>query len=169
VGPWWTLLDSAFAGVIGSDRWSAYKRFSAERRAPCYAHLKRDFQALVDRGEEAEPMGRWGLAEIERLFALWHRFQAGEFEREELQRRLIPLQARMGQLLCRGEASRDRKAAGLCRELRRWWTALWTFARVEGVDPTNNVSGARCGRQCCGARGVSDRTALRAVGLSSGY
>src|SRR5262249_56112613 len=32
------------------------------------------------------------------------------------------------------------KAAGLCRELRKWWPALWTFARVEGVEPTNNVS-----------------------------
>jgi transposase len=21
-----------------------------------------------------------------------------------------------------------------------WWAALWTFARVEGVEPTNNVS-----------------------------
>ena len=35
-------------------------------------HLKRAFQGLVDRGGEAEPIGRWGLAEIERLFALWH-------------------------------------------------------------------------------------------------
>jgi hypothetical protein len=34
--------------------------------------LKRDFQALVDRGGEAAPIGRWGLAEIERLFGLWH-------------------------------------------------------------------------------------------------
>jgi len=28
----------------------------------------------------------------------------------------------------------------LCRELTKWWPALWTFARVEGVEPTNNVS-----------------------------
>jgi transposase len=28
----------------------------------------------------------------------------------------------------------------LCRELRKWWAALWTFARVEGVEPTNNVA-----------------------------
>jgi transposase len=28
----------------------------------------------------------------------------------------------------------------LCRELRKWWSALWTFARVEGVEPTNNVA-----------------------------
>ena len=34
----------------------------------------------------------------------------------------------------------DRQAAGLCRELTKWWPALWTFARVEGVEPTNNVA-----------------------------
>jgi transposase len=132
------LLGADFAGVVGSDRWSAYNRFPAERRALCWAHLKRDFQALVDRGGEAEPIGRWGLAEIARLFALWHRFRAGECARPELQRRLIPLQARLGRLLRRGQENPDPKAAGLCRELRRWWPALWTFARVDGVEPTNN-------------------------------
>ena len=40
----------------------------------------------------------------------------------------------------RGQDNPDRKAAGLCRELDKWWPALWTFARVEGVEPTNNVS-----------------------------
>src|SRR5439155_2117481 len=73
------LLGAAFVGVVGSDRWSAYSRFPAERRALCHAHLKRHFQALVDRGGEAEPIGRWGLAEIERVFALWHSFRAGGF------------------------------------------------------------------------------------------
>jgi transposase len=67
-------------------------------------------------------------------------FRAGEFDRQELQRRLIPLQARLGRLLRRGQGSPDRKAAGLCRELTKWWAALWTFARVEGVEPTNNVA-----------------------------
>jgi transposase len=132
------LLGAHFAGVVGPDRWSAYSRFPAERRALCHAHLKPDFQGLVDRGGEAEPIGRWGLAEIERLFALWHRFKAGEFDSHELRRRLIPLQARLGRLLRRRQENPDRKAAGLCRELRKWWAALWTFARVDGVEPTNN-------------------------------
>jgi transposase len=134
------LLGADFAGVVGSDRWSAYSRFPAEQRAICWAHLKRDFQALVDRGGEAAPIGRWGLAEMERLFALWHRFRAGDFDRSELRRRLVPLQARLGRLLRRGQKNPDGKAAGLCRELTKWWPALWTFARMDGVEPTNNVA-----------------------------
>jgi hypothetical protein len=35
-----TLLGPKFAGVVGSDRWSAYNRFLAKQRALCYAHLK---------------------------------------------------------------------------------------------------------------------------------
>jgi transposase len=134
------LLGAEFGGVVGADRWSAYRRFPAEQRALCWAHLKRDFQGLVDRGGEAEPIGRWGLAEIERLFVLWHRFRAGDFDRQEVRRRLVPLQARLGRLLRYGQESPDRKAAALCRELRKWWTALWTFARVDGVEPTNNAA-----------------------------
>ena len=68
------------------------------------------------------------------------RFRAGEYDRPELQRRLIPLQARLGRLLRRGQENPDRKAAGLCRELTKWWAALWTFAWVEDVEPTNNRS-----------------------------
>jgi transposase len=46
----------------------------------------------------------------------------------------------MGRLLGRGQESPDRKAAALCRELTKWWAALWTFARIDGAEPTNNVS-----------------------------
>jgi transposase len=74
------------------------------------------------------------------LYALWHRFRAGAFDRHELLRRLVPLQAKIGRLLRRGQENPDRKAAGRCRELTKWWAALWTFARVEGVEPTNNVA-----------------------------
>jgi transposase len=94
----------------------------------------------VDRGGEAAPTDHWGLAEIERLCALWRRFRAGEFDRQELRRRLVPLQARLGRLLRHGQDHPDGKAAPLCRPLQKWWPALWTFTRVEGVEPTNNVA-----------------------------
>jgi transposase len=106
------LLGAEFGGVVGSDRWSAYSRFPAEQRALCWAHLKRDFQGLVDRGGEAEPIGRWGLAEIERLFALWQRFRAGEFGREELQRGLIPPQPGWGGCCAEGRRARTARPPG---------------------------------------------------------
>ena len=91
-----------------------------------------------------------------------------EFARPELLRRLVPLQARLGRLLRRGQENPDRKAAALCRELTKWWAALWTFARVEGVEPNNNAAeralrprraaaqgqlrvGQRSGQSLCGA------------------
>ena len=83
---------------------------------------------------QLEPRG------IERLIALQHRFRPGTRERAEFRRRLVPLQARLGRLLRRGQANPDRNAEGLCLELTKWWAALWSFARVEGVEPTNNAS-----------------------------
>src|SRR5207253_6593957 len=62
-----SLLGADFAGVVGPERWAADQRFPAERPPLGSASLKRDFQGLVDRGGEAEPVGRWGLAKIERL------------------------------------------------------------------------------------------------------
>ena len=61
-------------------------------------------------------------------------------DQETLSRRerLVPLQARTGRLLRRGQENAEREAAALCRGLTKWWPALWTFVRVEGVEPTNN-------------------------------
>lgn len=80
------------------------------------------------------------LAEVERLFVLWHRFRARKCDRQQLQRQLVALQARLGRLLRRGRENPYRQAAALCRELTKWWAALWTLARVDGVEPTNNVA-----------------------------
>src|SRR5829696_5149366 len=44
-----------------------------------------------------------------------------------------PLQARMGRLLCRGQENPGRKAPALCRDLTKWWPALWTLARMEAL------------------------------------
>jgi len=55
-------------------------------------------------------------------------------------RELVPLQARLGRLLRCGRENSDREARALCRELDKWWAALWTIARIDGLEPTNNVA-----------------------------
>lgn len=68
------LLGRDFAGVVTSDRYGAYKALPPERRQLCWAPLHRDFTAWQERGGAAERLGRWAVAETERMFSLWHRF-----------------------------------------------------------------------------------------------
>jgi transposase len=52
------LLGETVTGLLITDRWSAYHRLDVYRRQLCWAHLKREFQGLVDRGGRAEPWAR---------------------------------------------------------------------------------------------------------------
>ena len=74
------------------------------------------------------------------MFGLWHAFVRGEIERGELQERLRPIQARLLCRLRRARRSEAKAAASLSRELLRCRKSLWTFATVEGVEPTNNAA-----------------------------
>lgn len=47
------LLGRKIKGIISSDRWSVYGPLKLGLRQLCWAHLKRDFQKLVDRGGAA--------------------------------------------------------------------------------------------------------------------
>jgi len=132
------LLPEDYAGVVHCDRWRPYERYDAKHRQLCHSHLRRDFQGLIDRGGEAKPSGEWMLRESDRLFHLWHGFDRGEMTRQEMAVAMRPVRMRMGRAVARGTKSADRKVKALAKDLRRQWDALWTFTRVEGVEPTNN-------------------------------
>jgi len=132
------LLGEGFVGILHSDRWGAYNIVDSLRRQLCWAHLKRDFQALSERKTRAGPLGKWGLREIKRLFAIWHRYQDGEITWDGMRWELVPVRSRLGKLLRRGASCGDSKAEALCRNLLKLWPALLTFAFVPGVEPTNN-------------------------------
>jgi transposase len=134
------LLGEDFAGRLISDRWSAYTWVPPERRQVCWAHLKRDFQALVDLGGGARPIGEAALALIEPLFAAWHTGRAEPVPRPALAARVAPLQAEFRTLLEQGQQSGHYKAIGLCESLLKLEPALWTFVTVAGVEPTNNAA-----------------------------
>ena len=136
-----SLLGAAFGGIVGSDRYSAYARFEVTQRQVCWAHLKRDWQFFRERDG---PVGVWGeaaMVQIERLFAQWHRFRAGELDRASLQQELAVVEAEVRALVERGRDTLPwEKARGFCRDLLLVWPALWTFVAAEGVEPTNNAA-----------------------------
>lgn len=131
------LLGKKIKGIISSDRWSVYGQLKLGLRQLCWAHLKRDFQKLVDRGGAAKHYGQLGLAAVAILFHEWHLFRGGG-SRPALQRELEPLREAMRSWLERGARCRDAKAAALCGNLLDLEPALWTFLYKKDVEPTNN-------------------------------
>lgn len=131
------LLGRKIKGVVGSDRWSAYGRLRLGLRQLCWAHLKRDFQQLVEGGGPGRTYGALGLAAVGILFEEWHLFRGGG-SRAALRRELEPLREAMRSWLGEGARCRDAKAAALCSNLLAAEPALWTFLYKDGVEPTNN-------------------------------
>jgi transposase len=66
----------------------AYKGHPLSKRQLCWAHLQRDFQAMVDRGGPAAEVGRLLLLHAEVVFGWWHWVREGHGQRTTFQRRL---------------------------------------------------------------------------------
>jgi transposase len=132
------LLGEVIEGIVSSDRWSAYNDVGLALRQLCWAHLKRDFQKWVDRGGIGIGIGQAGLDAARRLFCLWKDFREGRLDRPALQAGLIPVQDDLRAALQTGVSCADPCVHRFCRNVLLVFPALWTFARVEGVEPTNN-------------------------------
>lgn len=132
------ILGETIDGIVHSDRWHVYLQVPEERRQLCWAHLKRDFRKIVECGGPSVFVGRRGLRIVEELFTAWHAFQAGTITRERLQELIAPLERRLGKTLLEGAFGEDARVATFCGNLIQLESALWTFARVDGVEPTNN-------------------------------
>ncbi len=132
------LLGEGVTGFVCSDRWSAYAKLSPYSRQICWAHLKRDFQKLVDRGGPAARLGKKLQRVAGRVFAEWHLFRGGGCNRHQLQLRLSPDAERLERLLRAGRRCADAKAATFCGNVLELQPAVWRFVVSEGVEPTNN-------------------------------
>jgi transposase len=132
------ILGEEIYGIVHSDRWHVYRQIPEERRQICWAHLKRDFQKIVDHGGPSVFVGRRGLRIVKEVFAAWHAFQNGTVTRQRLKELIEPLQRRLGNALLEGGLGDDARVAKFCENLFNLESALWTFVTHEGVEPTNN-------------------------------
>jgi transposase len=133
------LLGSEDDQVVGSDRFSAYDWILARWRQVCWAHLRRDFQAMIDRHGEGEAIGRRLLSLSNRLFRHWHRVRDGTLQWGAFQERMSRLRREVKHALEDGSRCRCATTAATCFEILKVEEGLWTFARVKGVEPTNNA------------------------------
>jgi transposase len=134
------LLGTRDNQVVGSDRYSVYEHIVERWRQVCWSHLMRDFQAMIDRGGAGQGIGERLLALSKRLFRQWHRVRDGTLTWVVFQERICRLRCEVKQALETGSACGCAKTAATCFEILKVEEGLWTFARVQGVEPTNNVA-----------------------------
>ena len=140
------VLGEAFRGVLVTDRYGAYGWVRLGLRQICWAHLAREFVKMSERGGESGPLGEELLELTGTLFKLWDRVRDGTLERSSFRQYLGPIRRRIYEVLERGasyragkgERSGRSRTAGTCREVLKMERAMYLFARLPGVEPTNN-------------------------------
>ena len=134
------MLGSVFAGILCSDRFSAYLKYHKGRAQFCWAHLKRNVLGVMKltKNSEVEQFCRDALAEHAKLFRLWHKFRDGRIDRSQLNLRSIPIQKRLFALGLGNLDSPHRDVCNLAAVLFEHMERLFAFVDYAGVEPTNN-------------------------------
>jgi transposase len=134
------VLGTQDGSIAVTDRWSSYDWIAAAGRQICWSHLRRDFQAMIDRGDAAFPIGTKLLRLSDRLFRWWHRLEAEAVDWGSFRTAMARLRREVRAALEDGARCACPRARGTCAEILRVEESLWTFARVAGVPPTNNAA-----------------------------
>ena len=128
-------------GVLTTDRFPVYTHLGGAKRQVCWAHLRRDFQAMIDRADGGSVIGEELLAHADILCDHWQKVRDGTRTRRWFERTHAGwLRDEVRVLLERGTVCGCVKTAGVCRELLAIESSLWTFATRGGVEPTNNAA-----------------------------
>ena len=132
------LVGRPIPPVLTCDRFSTYAR--ASDRQTCWAHLRRDFQAMIDRNRGGQEVGARLLWSSRFVFAWWRRFESGSVKRPTLQSSVAGLKPVVRLQLAEGAARACPKTAKVCRRLLGDEAILWRFATALGVPPHNNAA-----------------------------
>jgi transposase len=135
------VLGRQFAGVIGCDYFSAYRRYMRECHVLvqfCLAHLIRDIKFLTTLPDARDRRYGERLRQLVReLFEVIHRREtlaAQEFQAslEEARRRLVKA-ATSG-------VPATQHSANMAKRFRQHGAAYFRFITTPGVEPTNNLA-----------------------------
>ena len=132
------LVGEPVGPVVTCDRFPTYAR--APNRQVCWAHLRRDFQSMIDRAAGGEAAGAKLLHFSGFVFEWWRRHESGSVARPTLRSYVAGIRPVVRSLLESGAACGCAWTAKVCRRLLAGERHLWTFATAAGVPPHNNAA-----------------------------
>ena len=122
-----------------SDRYGVYKSLQ-DFHQNCLAHLIRDFKAFAEREGPDKKIGE----EIERLLAktcsIHRKYDQKLMSKQTRNQQIGRLRKKVEDWLYEGLANGTDKLSGLCDRILLTFNQLWTFLRIDGMDPTNNLA-----------------------------
>lgn len=125
--------------VIVSDRYSSYKWLKDKNRQVCWAHLDRDFLAMSQAREAlARETGDALLALADEVFCGVSQQRGGHCSWAVFAESMGKIRERVQEVAQKGVESRHEKTRAVCEYLVEHSESVWNFARVEGVEVTNN-------------------------------
>jgi transposase len=137
------LVGPDYRRVVTSDRHALYGHLPDWQHQLCWSHLRRDFQAMIDRRNAGSAVGAALLALSGEMFGRWQRVRDGTLAAARFAGTMHAERAFRTQFraaLERGTGCGCAKTAGTCRELLNREVSLYRFAFTDGVEPTNNAA-----------------------------
>jgi transposase len=126
-------------GVMITDRGSQFGFWAMARRQVCWAHLIRKYVEFTEHTDpRAAELGQHLLLLSHTLLSAWHRVRDGTMSRAEFERFVVRMRPVFEGHLARGVELRLVGVSGSCTNIIEHAEALWTFAFVPGIEPTNN-------------------------------
>jgi transposase len=135
------ILGEEFAGILGCDYFSAYRRYMRECGVHlqfCLAHLIRDVKFLTTLPDARDRRYGEGLrVALKELFDVFH-------QRERLAAPVFQarLEAARDRVLQAGlsDVPPTRRSENMAKRFREHGAAYFTFVTTPGVEPTNNLA-----------------------------
>jgi transposase len=132
------FLGETFAGIVGCDYFSAYRKFLRETNVwlqLCWAHLIRDVKYLTTLPDRVtRGYGERLLDKIKTLFRTWHR----RGEKPTVRWEHAAAKARKEVLAVARRAPARTEAQNMANRFREHADAYFTFLNRPGIEPTNN-------------------------------
>ena len=128
-------------GQTVTDRYAAYHWLPDANHQFCWAHLLRDFQAMIERGGSSAWYGDRLRSAAGRILDAWTDWSSGRLTRAQLLDQVAQDKARIERFLTLAAAA---PAAGktrrVCAEILKHESCLWVFLAHDHVPPTNNLA-----------------------------
>lgn len=133
------LLGEKVVYPLVTDRYSAYRYVSGPHQY-CLAHVSRDFERIAERAGNDGWLGQALLTELQGAFRAEREYRQGRLSRRRFLGRSTYRKSKVEGLLLMSLDLGSQKLKRFSWKLLQELDCLWTYLRVPGMSPTNNLA-----------------------------